>query len=155
MSILFMQVGGTLDKGYPPGNDNHGYAFKIGQPAYLTILKRAGVSFRWRHYELLQKDSLDMTQQDRHMLASTVYAWPEKKVIVTHGTDTILASARTLAGYSNHKTIVLTGAMLPEKFRDSDADFNLGMATAAVQYLPPGVYIALRGKVVPWDKFKE
>lgn len=155
MTILFVQVGGTVDKGYPPGDDNHGYAFKIGKPAYLTILKRAGVSFRWRHYELLQKDSLDMTAEDRHELATVVCGWPEKRVIVTHGTDTIRASAKTLAEYGDQKTIILTGAMLPEKFRNSDADFNLGMAVAAVQYLPPGVYIALRGKVVPWDKFKE
>lgn len=150
-----MQVGGTIDKGYPANDDNHGYSFQIGDPAYRSILKRAKVAFRWKHYELLQKDSLDMTDDDRRELASTIYLWPEKKVVVTHGTDTIGASAKAIASWKNDtKTVVLTGAMQPEKFRDSDADFNLGMAVAAVQLLPTGVYVVLRGKVVPWDKYK-
>jgi L-asparaginase len=156
MSILFIQVGGTIDKGYPANDDNHGYAFQIGDPAYMSILKRAGVSFRWRHHVLLRKDSLDMTDKDRRDLASTIYFWPEKKMVVTHGTDTIGASARTIASWKNNtKTVVLTGAMQPEKFRDSDADFNLGMAVAAVQLLPAGVYVVLRGIIVPWDKYKD
>ena len=155
MDILFIQVGGTIDKDYPSGDDNHGYAFEIGEPAFRTILRRAGVTFKYGQHRLMQKDSLDMTDEDRRILTGEVYAGSEKRVVVTHGTDTIGKSAKAIALHANagSKTVVLTGARLPAKFRDSDADFNLGLAAAAVQCMPPGIYIALHGKIILWNKF--
>jgi L-asparaginase len=153
MDVLFLQVGGTIDKGYPAGADDHGYAFKIGEPAFLSVIARVELSFNWSHEVVMRKDSLDMTDEDRELICSCIEDSREEGVIITHGTDTIHKTASMLSSISG-KTIVLTGAMLPEKFRDSDADFNLGMAVAAVQCLPNGVYIALYGEVVPWDKFK-
>ena len=81
-------------------------------------------------------------------MRAAVEAASQTRIIITHGTDTMGETAAALAGISG-KTIVLTGAMLPEKFRDSDADFNLGMAIAAVRLSPPGVYVALNGTVTP------
>ena len=153
MGLLFIQTGGTIDKGYPAGENNHGYAFEIGAPAFLKILKR--VNFKgWRHLEIMKKDSLDMTDKERKMLAFEVMNVSETRVILTHGTDTILKTAKVIAEQVEGKTVVLTGSMVPEKFRDSDADFNLGMAVAAAQNMSAGVYIALRGEVVPWDAFQ-
>ena len=77
------------------------------------------------------------------------------RVVITHGTDTMVKTAETLQDKAINKVVVLTGAMLPEKFVNSDAKFNIGMAVAAVQTLPPGIYIALYGCVVPWKRFKE
>ena len=95
-----------------------------------------------------------MTDDDRMDIVDGILALTEKKVIITHGTDTMKQTALTLSDDTRlaDKTIVLTGAMKPEKFRDSDADFNVGMAVGAVQCLPPGVYIALNGVVAPWNK---
>ena len=101
---------------------------------------------------LLRKDSLDITDGDRENIFKSIEDTNADKIIITHGTDTIHVTAKRLSEVKN-KTIVLTGAMLPEKFSDTDADFNLGMAVAGVQVLPFGVYICLYGKISPWDKF--
>ncbi len=96
-----------------------------------------------------------MVNQNRERIAEEVFTSRKKQIIITHGTDTISQTAATLATYANkNKVIVLTGATLPEKFKDSDADFNLGMAVAAVQCCPPGVYIALYGTVSLWNAYK-
>ena len=153
MRIFFAQVGGTIDKDYPQGATDHGYEFKIGEPAFLSILRRAKIQCSWSHDVLLRKDSLDMDDEDRTFIHTYLGASSEERVIVTHGTDAIHETALALST-SKGKTIVLTGAMLPEKFRDSDADFNLGMAVAAVQCLPHGVYIVLYGEVKPWNEFQ-
>lgn len=153
MDILFVQAGGTIDKGYPQGKDNHGYGFVVGEPAFVSILKRARPAYGWTTQSVVRKDSLDMTDDDRELIKKAVAADNHYKVVVTHGTDTIKLTAEVLSEIPG-KTIVLTGAYDPEKFRDSDADFNLGMAVAAVQCLPPGVYLALGGLVKKWSDFK-
>ena len=99
------------------------------------------------------KDSLDITDEDRQNLFDIVKNLNENKIVITHGTDTIQLTAKKLSEVKNKK-IVLTGAMIPEKFKDSDADFNLGMAVAGVQFLSDGVYIALFGKLSKWEEFE-
>lgn len=153
MEILFLQVGGTVDKDYPEGATDHGYEFQIGDAGFLSILGRAKVSFKWAHKTALRKDSLDMTDEDRATVYRHVNEADQERVVLTHGTDTIHKTAAVLSAIKG-KVMVLTGALLPEKFRDSDADFNLGMAVAAAQCLPHGVYIVLYGEVTPWDEFK-
>lgn len=153
MDLVLIQVGGTIDKDYPTNLDNHGYEFRIGDAAYCEIMERARPAYIWSEDSAMQKDSLDMDNDDRSYVRDCVDSRPEKKVVITHGTDTIRMTAEKLTGIVD-KTIVLTGADLPEKFKDSNADFNLGLAIGAVQSLPPGVYIALYGEVVPWNEFK-
>lgn len=146
--LLFIQVGGTIDKDYPPGDDDHGYPFVICEPAYQSVLARVKFPDGWAEQSLMRLDSQDMKDSDRAKVRAAVAAASQSRIIITHGTDTISQTAAALAGIAN-KTIVLTGAMLPEKFRDSDADFNLGMSIAAARLSPSGVYIALSGTVTP------
>jgi L-asparaginase len=151
--IVFIQTGGTIDKDYPQGATNHGYEFQIGEPAFISILNRANPDFEYEITSIAKKDSLDLTDEDRKIILETVKNSDTDKIVITHGTDTIHITAKVLSEVKN-KTIILTGAMLPEKFYDSDADFNVGMAVGAVQSLSFGVYVCLYGKVLPWDKFK-
>ena len=152
MKITFVQTGGTVDKDYQRGVTHHGYNFEIGDAAVHRILVKVKPSFEWEVLPLLRKDSLDITDEDREGLVREIRAINADRIVVTHGTDTIHLTAAALRWLS--KTIVLTGATLPERFSDSDAMFNLGMAVAAVQTLGAGVYIALHGEVVPWEDFK-
>lgn len=147
-----MQTGGTIDKDYPENNDNHGYAFSVGEPSYLRILERVDPDFTYKITTVVKKDSLDLTDEDRAKIKQALLTAKEERIVVTHGTDTILQTAKEIADVQG-KTIVLTGARLPEKFYDSEADFNVGMAVAGAQVLPHGVYIALYGIITPWDKF--
>lgn len=110
--------------------------------------------FTYDIQEVVKKDSLDLTDADRHEILEAVEAAPSDKVIITHGTDTIHQTAEALNDVKD-KTIVLTGAMLPERFTGSDARFNVGMAVAAVQFEKPGVYVALYGRVVPWREYEK
>jgi L-asparaginase len=95
----------------------------------------------------MMMDSLDMNEQDRQTIAKACMDVSEKKILITHGTDTMPETAALLAGLIKDKTIVLTGAMVPYKFGSSDGLFNLGSALAFVQTLPPGVYVAMNGKI--------
>ncbi len=155
MSIHLIQAGGTIDKGYFPNNTNHGYNFEIGTPAFKRILKRAGFSeFEACYSVACQKDSLDITDADRETIYDRVVNEPSNLVIITHGTDTAHLTAERLESNCPGKTIVITGAMQPEQLRDSDADFNLGMAVGAIPWLRAGVYIALNGKVMHWSEYQ-
>jgi L-asparaginase len=100
---------------------------------------------------LMMVDSLDMTDTDRDLIASNCREAPEPNIVITHGTDTMVTTARVLAEAVPGKTIVLTGAMIPIAFGSSDGLFNLGGALSVVQVLPPGVYIAMNGRVFDWD----
>ena len=146
--LLFIQVGGTIDKDYPPGDADHGYSFEICDPAYQSVLARVKFPVGWAEQSLMRLDSQDMEDPERAKVRAAVEAASQTRIIITHGTDTMAKTATALVGIAD-KIIVLTGAMLPEKFRDSDADFNLGMAIAAARFSPPGVYIVLNGTVTP------
>jgi L-asparaginase len=100
-------------------------------------------------------DSLEMTDEDRQLIAQNCLKVPETQIVITHGTDTMVDTARVLAHRVPDKTVVLTGAMIPYAFGSSDGLFNLGSALSLCQVLPPGVYIAINGQVFDWDKVRK
>lgn len=142
MAITLIQCGGTIDKDYP--KSIKGWAFEIGEAAFMRIIEKLPKSLEWETMELLKKDSLELTDSDRMEILTTCRRVSNNQIIITHGTDTLLETASALAPIKD-KTIVLTGAMRPERFSNSDADLNFGMALAGVQTLSPGIYIAIQG----------
>ena len=100
---------------------------------------------------MIQKDSLNITEDDRESILNACKNTSSDKIIITHGTDTMLETARKVSEVQN-KTIVITGATKPERFKESDAEFNLGCAVGAISELEPGVFIAMNGRVYPWEK---
>jgi L-asparaginase len=142
--LTIVATGGTIDKIYFDDKS----AYQIGAPQIGEILKQLGVAFKFEVIALMRKDSLHMDDADRDLIRRTIAAQPHRHVLVTHGTDTMVETARALAGIAS-KTIVLTGALNPARFQGSDAVFNIGCAVGAIQALPDGVYIAMNGRV--WD----
>ena len=145
--IHLVATGGTIDKRYNPLTGQ----LDIGTPVMPEILATAGIALDVT--EALKKDSLDITEAEREQLAALVAASPAQRVLITHGTDTMGASAALIAPRTAEKTVVLTGAMVPWSVAGSDAAFNIGVAFAAVQMLPPGVYIAMHGRVLPYTDY--
>jgi L-asparaginase len=145
MKITFLQTGGTIDKDYPL--TQKGWAFEIGEPAVFRIIQHLNPSFAYEILSILKKDSLEITAEDRTLLLTKCQALENDKIIITHGTDTMLQTAQVLSVITN-KTIILTGAMRPERFANTDAPINVGLAIAAVQILPAGVYVAMHGLVL-------
>ena len=150
MKIKFFAVGGTIDKVYFDALSK----YEIGESNINDILNNARVNFEPDVSSILKKDSLDMTDQDRMIVYEAVTNEKNDKIIITHGTDTMIETAKVLNSIKD-KTIVLTGAMEPAKFQSSDAVFNLGSAVAAVQTLHFGVYIVISGRVFTPDKVKK
>lgn len=144
MQILFLQTGGTIDKDYP--QKNHGYAFEIDEPAYNRILERVEKGFEYKVKTLMRKDSLELTDEDREKVKQECEACDFDKIIITHGSDTLPETARYIGSIPG-KAIVLTGAYRPERFSNSDADFNLGVAVGLLNILDTGTFIAMNGKV--------
>ena len=151
MKIIFIQIGGTIDKEYP--RTTKGYAFEIGEPAVKRILEKVNPTFEFEVISLLQKDSLEITDEDRQKVLQACKDIESDRIIITHGTDTMIETAVKLSEIKD-KTIVITGAMRPEKFSDSDAMFNIGVAVSAVQTLSSGIYVAMNGQIYKWDKVK-
>lgn len=142
MFIRFVTTGGTIDKIYFDALSQ----FEIGESQIAHILTEGLVDFDYEIVPLLQKDSLDMNDADRQQLRGYIEADAASRYVVTHGTDTMPETAAALAGLDG-KTIVLTGALSPARFKSTDAMFNIGMAVAAAQVAAPGVYIAMSGQV--------
>jgi L-asparaginase len=142
MKIKFLTTGGTIDKVYFDAKSE----FEVGPPQVSELLADANVTFEHEVESLLRKDSLDMTEADRALIRDRVASDPAAHIIVTHGTDTMILTALALKNIPR-KTIVLTGSMQPALLRVTDAGFNLGTAVAAVQTMPPGVYIAINGQI--------
>jgi L-asparaginase len=140
--ILVLTTGGTLDKIYFDAKSR----FEVGSSIVGQLLEQAEARVPFEIVELMRKDSLDLTDEDREVIRRTVVESRHDHILVTHGTDTMTDTAHALAGI-NGKTIVLTGALAPARFAESDAMFNLGMAVAAVQVLGRGVYIAMNGRI--------
>lgn len=105
---------------------------------------------------LMMMDSLQMTQADRDIIAHNCERSPFEQIVITHGTDTMVKTAETIARRQMDKTVVITGAMIPYAFgNSSDGFFNLGAALAFVQTLPQGVYIAMNGRCYNWDNVRK
>ncbi len=142
--LLIVTTGGTIDKIYFDDKSD----YQIGDPQIGMILRELGVTFRFHIIPILRKDSLHITDEDRELVRATIAAQPARHVLVTHGTDSMVQTGKVLSGIKD-KTIVMTGALSPARFRGSDAEFNIGCAIGAVQSLPNGVYIAMNGRI--WD----
>lgn len=144
--ITVLTTGGTIDKVYAKSGE-----LEIGPAAVEAILERSHTGLEVTISSVITKDSLDMTDADRAALAERLARIPDRRVVVTHGTDTMTDTADQLSRDSAlaEKTVVLTGAMQPAAMRDSDAPFNVGAALLAVQLLPAGVYICMSGRVFP------
>jgi len=104
---------------------------------------------------IMMIDSLEMTDADRALIVQNCLQCAEERVVITHGTDTMTETAAALARAVPGKTVVLTGAMIPYAFGSSDGLFNLGSALSFVQVLPPGVYVAMNGRWLPWDRVRK
>lgn len=150
MQLQIFTTGGTIDKVYFDAKSQ----YEVGEPTIGAILTEVGVNFDFAITELFRKDSLDLTDDDRATLRSAVVADPATYILITHGTDTMTDTGEVLMDIPD-KTIVLTGALAPARFRTSDAAFNVGCAIGAIQSLPPGVYVAMNGRVFPTDKVRK
>ena len=145
MDLHILTTGGTIDKVYFDAKS----AFEVGQPLVSDILETAGVALSYEVEVLMQKDSLDITEADRALIVERIRASPAKRILVTHGTDTMADTARAVArelGADSEVTVVFVGSLAPARFKSSDAEFNVGFACAAVQALSPGVYVAMNGR---------
>lgn len=141
-AVKWLVCGGTIDKVYYDNLDD----YRFGEPAVHRILKRARVE-QCDVEVIMQKDSLDLTAEDVQKIVATVARCPASRLIITHGTDTLVETAQQLQTAIPDKTIVCVGAFLPELFKDSDADFNLGFALAAATLLESGCYVAMNGRI--------
>ncbi len=148
MSIRIIVTGGTFDKEY---NMIDG-SLHFTETHLPEILKLGRCTVEYSLRTIMMIDSLEMTDNDRALIASSAKKCKQKQIIITHGTDTITKTAQFLAEKTIDKTIVLLGAMVPYKFGASDALFNLGSAIAYVQTLPIGVYVVMNGKYHKWNE---
>jgi L-asparaginase len=142
MQIEIITTGGTIDKIYFDAKSD----FKIGDPQIAELLRDANLTINYQVISLLRKDSLELTAADRQQIRQAVEKSTAEKIVITHGTDTMIDTGKSLLGIAG-KTIVLTGAMQPARFRFTDAIYNVASAITAVQTLAPGVYIAMNGRI--------
>jgi L-asparaginase len=148
--LLIVTTGGTIDKIYFDDKSD----YQIGAPQIGETLKLMGMGFDFELNALMRKDSLHLSEEDRSRIREAVIGSEIRRVIITHGTDTMVETARALKDIPG-KTIVLTGALNPARFHDSDAVFNIGCAVGAVQSLPEGVWIAMSGRIWHPDKVRK
>jgi L-asparaginase len=140
--ITIFTTGGTLDKVYFDAMSE----FQVGDPGVVELLREANVTAEYTVVPLMRKDSLNLTDEDRQIIRSHVTESSSDRIVITHGTDTMVDTALELLDVPA-KTIVLTGSMQPARLRISDAAFNVGCAVTAVQTLEAGVYIVINGKI--------
>ena len=150
MKVKIITTGGTIDKIYFDAQSE----YQVGEPQIGELLKEANVSLAYDIVSVMRKDSLDLTDADRRSIYKAVASAAERHVIVTHGTDTMIETARVLKGIPG-KIIVLTGSLQPAKFRFTDAVFNIACAVMAVQLLPDGVYISMNGRIFDPDRTRK
>ncbi len=142
-----LTTGGTIDKIYYDDKSD----YQIGQPEIGRILTSMNVAFDWEVRALMRKDSLHLNDEDRALIRQALLTSQDRYFLITHGTDTMVETAAAL-GDLGDRVVVLTGALNPARFIDSDAVFNIGCAVAAVQCLPAGIWIAMNGRI--WDPKK-
>jgi L-asparaginase len=151
MSIRVFVTGGTFDKKY---NELDG-TLVFGDTHVSEILHLGRCKLPIKLRTLMMVDSLEMTLEDRQIIVDNCKSCREDKIIITHGTDTMVETAKSLGLQGLSKTIVLTGAMVPFTFGSSDGLFNMGSAVAFVQALPFGVYIAMNGRIFSWTNVRK
>ena len=148
--IRIFTVGGTIDKVYFDAKSS----YEVGPPNIIEVLSSLSLNPNYEVSSLMQKDSLEMTDTDREVVRQAVSTTVEDMIIITHGTDTMTNTAKILADIPD-KTIILTGALSPALFKNSDAMFNIGAAFTAVQTKPAGIYIAMNGVIFEHDKVRK
>jgi L-asparaginase len=149
--VRVLVTGGTFDKTYDEIRGQLSFA-----TTHVPEMLRLGRSRVELTVEtLMMVDSLDMTDAERARIVARCADCSERHIVVTHGTDTMVETARALATGVRDKTVVLTGAMIPYAFGSSDGLFNLGSALSFAQVLPPGVYIAMNGQSFAWDRVRK
>lgn len=146
MKIVFYTAGGTIDKIYFDAKSK----YEVGESILGEILREGNVVFEHESKVIMQKDSLDLTDEDRDAIFTAIDNEPNRYIILTHGTDTMVTTAKRLSEIRN-KVVVLTGSMSPARFRSSDAPFNIACAIGAVQTLSDGVYICMNGRIFKPD----
>nr|WP_206613459.1 asparaginase domain-containing protein [Parahaliea mediterranea] len=142
MKLHIITTGGTIDKIYFDAKSD----YQVGEPVIGALLVRLGVGFQFTMESAMRKDSLDMDGADRSSIRGLAERCEADYILITHGTDGMVATAKSLAGIPG-KRIVLTGALQPAAFSGSDAVFNIGCAIGALQRVPPGVYVAMNGRI--------
>ncbi len=147
MAIRIFVTGGTFDKEY----DEIRGRLDFGDTHLPEMLRRGRCGLEFEIRTLMMVDSLEMSEEDRRTIARNCMSVPERQIVITHGTDTMVDTAAVLAREVTDRTIVLTGAMVPYAFGSSDGLFNLGSALSFVQILPPGVYVAMNGRIFEWN----
>ncbi|UTW45965.1 asparaginase [bacterium SCSIO 12696] len=143
MKINIITTGGTIDKIYFDAKSD----YQVGDPVIGELLKRMEVGFEFQVHSVLRKDSLDLTDTDRQLIVDRVKACDSDYVLVTHGTDGMVETGKWLCQQVPEKHILMTGALQPAAFRETDAIFNIGCALGALQAVEPGVYIAMNGQL--------
>lgn len=143
MKVNVLTTGGTIDKIYFDALSD----YQIGEPVIGGLLTRIGVGFEFQVQSLMRKDSLELTDTDRQSIANAVASADSESVLVTHGTDTMVETGRSILQQVSDKRVVLTGALQPAAFRETDAVFNIGCAIGALQTVDPGVYVAMNGQI--------
>jgi len=150
MKIKVFTAGGTIDKIYREERGTLNFSF--GKQAIKEMGEhKLKLNMDYDIERLLAKDSLEMNDTDRELIKEACQDSVAKKILITHGTDTMIETARVLSSIKG-KAIILTGASQPYRFRESDAEFNIGVAFGALNILNDGVYIAMNGRVYEWDK---
>jgi L-asparaginase len=149
--LRVLVTGGTFDKTY----DEIRGRLSFGETHVPEMLRLGRSRVELTVETLMMVDSLDMTDDDRARIVARCAECAEREVVVTHGTDTMVETARALAAGVTDKTVVLTGAMIPYAFGSSDGLFNLGSALSFAQVLPPGIYVAMNGQCFRWDRVRK
>jgi L-asparaginase len=150
MHIKIFATGGTIDKVYFDATSE----YQVGPPNISAVFDELKLEFTYTIESLMKKDSLELTDEDRAVICRAVAEDPAERILITHGTDTMVETAKTLAGIQG-KTIVLTGALKPALFKTTDAVFNIGCAVAAVQTMGPGVYVVMNGRIFSHDTVRK
>ncbi len=143
--VQIFSTGGTIDKVY----FDAGSEYEVGGSQIDIVFREACVDFDYEVVSLMRKDSLEMDDDDRALIREAVEECEHRHILITHGTDTMTQTASVLedVALAVGKVVVLTGAMAPVRFRQSDAEFNIGSAVGALNSMPPGVYIAMNGRI--------
>ncbi len=150
-SLRLLVTGGTFDKHY----DELSGTLAFHETNVPAVLARGRCRLPLEIEVLMLKDSLDLTEADRASIVAAARRCLEDHLVITHGTDTMVETARALADAGLAKTVVITGAMIPFAFGSSDGLFNLGSALSFAQVLPHGVYVAMNGRCFPWDNVRK
>ncbi len=148
--IAIISTGGTIDKVYFDASSD----YQVGEPQIAEILRMVGAQVEFTVETPFRKDSLEMTEADRDEICRRVEATEARRVLITHGTDTMVETGKALAAVKG-KTIVMVGSLAPARFKNSDAEFNIGFALAAVQTLPEGVWVTMNGRVFAYDAVRK